>query len=109
MFPTIGEKVLFVDQDGEIYVALPGQDAQRLTREQAEIWYTCDGATSIPELVAELARIREQPVQDTLETVLNFLSYYSRIGFIEFCSEREFEDVMKNRFDKWGTIREADD
>jgi hypothetical protein len=103
MFPALSEKILFVDEDGEIYAALPGQDARRLTRESGEIWYACDGVTSVPDLVTALARKRRQPLKETLVAVLDFLSHQSNLGFIEFYTEPHFEDVIAHRLDEWVT------
>lgn len=100
MYPALNKLTLFVEEDGYIYAALPGQDARRLTRDAGEIWYACDGQTSVSDLVKKLSAKRHQPIKEVLEAVLNFLTHQSDIGFIEIFSEPDFQDVSDHRLDR---------
>ncbi|MGO7449483.1 PqqD family protein [Rhizobium ruizarguesonis] len=100
MYPALSKMTLFIEEDGYIYASLPGQDARRLTRDAGEIWNACNGVTSVADLVKNLASKREQPMKEALETVLNFLSHQSAIGFLEIFAEPNFEDVTAHRLDR---------
>jgi len=100
LYPALSKLTLFVEEEGHIYAALPGEDARRLGPEAAEIWYACNGVTSITDIVTSLAGKRQQPIKEVLEAVFNFLSHQSGIGFIEIYEAPLFEDVIGHRLDR---------
>ena len=87
VYPKLASNLLFVEEDGIIFLALPGQDVERLSRSDSLVCKMCTGGSELNDIVRSYAEIQGIQLAAAFNEVFDLLQDLERRAFIEVCPE----------------------